>query len=199
MNKLLIATNNKGKIIEFQELLDGIPFELVTPSQIGIKLDVEEHGKTYHENAAIKAKAFAEASGLMTLADDSGLEVDALNGEPGLRSSRYAGENASDKERVQFLLNKLQDIAEDKRTARFRCVIAIARPHNSIEYCEGKCEGRITFEPVGDNGFGYDPIFFFPELDKTMAELPSEIKNKISHRAVAAQKAVEFLKTIKTV
>jgi XTP/dITP diphosphohydrolase len=193
MNKLLIATGNNGKIVEFKELLKGIPFDITTPREAGINLDVEETGSTYHENAAIKAKAFAEASGMLALADDSGLEVDALNGEPGLLSSRYAGEGASDTDRVQFLLDKLEGVPEDKRTARFRCVIALASPEGHIEYCEGSCEGIIITNPKGTKGFGYDPVFYFPDRGKTMAELPAELKNKVSHRAAAARKAVELL------
>jgi len=193
MPELLIATNNKGKVREYEELLRDIPFELITPAQAGIKLEVEETGSTFEENARLKAVAFAKASGLLTLADDSGLEVDALNGEPGIRSSRYAGEGATDSDRVNYLLAKLKDVPWEKRTARFRCVIAIAHPDGEVEYCYGKCDGVITFEPKGDEGFGYDPIFYFPELNKTMAELSIEIKNNISHRARAAREALKVL------
>jgi XTP/dITP diphosphohydrolase len=189
MLKLLIATNNQGKVNEFKELLRGLPYELVTPKELGIKLDVEESGRTYEENARFKAAAFAKTSGMLTLADDSGLEVDALNGEPGLKSSRYAGENASEKQRVEFLLNKLKNVSETQRSARFRCVIALAFPDGRIEYCEGTCEGMITFTPRGSEGFGYDPIFYFPELKQTMAELSAATKNQVSHRAHAAAKA----------
>jgi XTP/dITP diphosphohydrolase len=195
--KLLLATNNQGKVLEFQSLLQGIPFDLVTPAQQGIKLAVEETGSTFEENARIKALAFAKESRLMTLADDSGLEVDALNGEPGIRSSRYAGEGASDADRVEFLLSKLKDVLPEKRTAHFRCVIAIAFPNGKIKICSGKCDGLIISEPRGEEGFGYDPIFYFPELEKTMAELPMETKNRISHRGRAAQEAVKLLKRIK--
>lgn len=196
MNKLLLATNNQGKVIEYQDLLQGINFELVTPARLGLKMDVEESGSTYQENARLKAVALAKPGGLLTLADDSGLEVDALNGEPGLRSSRYAGEGATDSQRVQYLLNKLKDVPHDKRTARFVCVIALAFPDGKVEYCRGECQGIITSSPVGEEGFGYDPIFYFPELKKTMAELPREIKNSISHRARAAQQAVKILKML---
>ena len=189
MQKLLIATNNQGKVREFQELLRGLPYELMTPNELGIKLDVEESGKTYQENARIKAVAFAKASGLLTLADDSGLEVDALNGEPGLKSSRYAGEGASDKQRVEFLLSKLKNVKEMQRSARFRCVIALSSADGQIVFCEGTCEGIITSSPRGGEGFGYDPIFYFLELKQTMAELPAATKNQISHRARAAAKA----------
>jgi XTP/dITP diphosphohydrolase len=187
--KLLLATNNTGKVKEFRSLLQGIPFELVTPKEIGIVMDVDETGDTYRENARLKACALAAQSGLLTLADDSGIEVDALHSEPGVMSARYAGENASDAERVNFLLFKLKDVPQEKRTARFYCVIAIAHPGGTVEYCDGECKGTITFKPSGASGFGYDPVFYFPERGVTMAELPVEIKNQISHRGRAAQKA----------
>jgi XTP/dITP diphosphohydrolase len=196
MRKLLIATNNHGKILEFQALLKGIPFELVNPSDLNFKLDVEESGSTYEANAKIKALAFSKASGLISMADDSGLEVDALDGAPGIHSARYAGPKAADINKVDLLLSKLKGIPEAKRTARFRCVIAIAQPNGQVLVCGGKCEGRITFEPKGRQGFGYDPVFYFPELGKTMAELPEEVKNSISHRGNAAREAVNLLKTL---
>jgi len=191
--KLLLATNNAGKIKEFRSLLLGITFELVTTQDLGIKTEVAETGTTYEENARLKACALAKESGLLSLADDSGLEVDALNGEPGVMSARYAGNNASDTDRVKYLLSKIVDVPKEKRTARFRCVIAIARPDGPVEFCEGECKGLIAFEPCGKNGFGYDPIFCFPKYGRTMAELPVEIKNRISHRGRAAQKARLFL------
>ena len=193
MIKLLLATNNKGKVLEYRELLQGLPLDIVTPAMLGIKLEVEETGRTFEENARLKALAFAEAGRVLTLADDSGLEVDALNGEPGIRSSRYAGEGATDEDRIKFLLDKMKDVPEEKRTARFRCVIALAFPDGRVEFCSGECHGLITFEPRGSEGFGYDPIFYFPELKKTMAELPPEVKNRISHRARAAQEARKIL------
>jgi XTP/dITP diphosphohydrolase len=193
MTELLLATNNKGKVKEYRELLLGIPFELVTPARQGLKLEVAETGHSYEENARLKAEAFSRASGLLTLADDSGLEVDALHGEPGIRSSRYAGEGATDAERVEYLLAKLRDVPAEKRTAHFRCVIAIAWPEGRVEYCRGRCDGSISLAPKGDLGFGYDPIFYFPALKKTMAELPAEVKNRISHRARAAQEACQIL------
>ena len=192
--KLLLATNNTGKVKEYRSLLQGIPFELVTPKEMGIPMDVEETGTTYEENARLKAYVLSRRSGLLTLADDSGIEVDALDGEPGVMSARYAGENASDAERVNYLLAKMKDIPKEKRTARFRCVIAIAQPDGQVKFCYGECKGLITFEPQGAKGFGYDPVFFFPERGKTMAELPIEIKNQISHRGRAAQKAMLLLK-----
>ena len=195
-NRLLLATNNKGKIREYKSLLQEIPFEIVTPSELGITTEVEETGGSFEENARLKAVVMAKESGLLSLADDSGLEVDALGGEPGPLSARYAGEGASDNDRLNFLLAKLKNVAGDKRTARFRCVIAIATPAGKAELCNGECGGFITTEPRGYNGFGYDPIFYLPELGKTMAELTPEEKNKISHRARAAEKARERLKEI---
>ena len=189
MHTLLLATNNAGKIQEYMSLLKGIPFEIVTPFDMGITTLVEENGDTYEENARIKACTLAKESHLLKLADDSGLEVDALNGEPGVMSARYAGEGASDADRVKFLLDKLKNVPEKKRTARFRCVIALAEPDGNVEFYDGECKGIITFAPRGENGFGYDPIFYFPELGKTMAELSFEVKNRISHRSKAAQKA----------
>lgn len=193
MPELLIASNNKGKIREFQSLLRGIPFKLVTPSQQGLYLEIEETGNSFEENARLKALAFARASRLLALADDSGLEVDALNGEPGIHSSRYAGKGVTDAEKINFLLAKVKDIPLEKRTAHFVCVIAIASPDGRVEICSGKCEGIIVSEPRGKRGFGYDPIFYFPELKKTMSELPTEIKNQVSHRARAAREAAKIL------
>jgi XTP/dITP diphosphohydrolase len=191
--KLLIATNNKGKVREFRDLLRGTGRVLVTLEEAGIKSTVEETGQTFEENARIKATAYARESGLLTLADDSGLEVEALGWEPGVRSARYAGEGASDGDRVKLLLANLKNIPQEKRAARFRCVIAIATPQGEAALCEGECRGDITFEPRGNNGFGYDPVFLFPELGKTMAELPPQVKGQISHRARAAQKVPAIL------
>jgi XTP/dITP diphosphohydrolase len=193
--KLLIATSNKGKAREFSELL-GPGFDLLTLRDIGPDIIIAETGKTYEENARIKALEGARLSGILTLADDSGLEVDALGGEPGMMSARYAGENATDFQRVAYLLSRLNDVPEAKRTARFVCVITIASPYGQVRVARGECEGTITFEPRGGNGFGYDPIFLFHEYGKTMAELPSELKNKVSHRARAAQKALVILREL---
>jgi XTP/dITP diphosphohydrolase len=196
MPKLLLATNNRGKAREYKSLLEGVPFELVMPDELGIATEVAELGKSFEANAILKAATLAAESGLLSLADDSGLEVDALEGEPGTLSARYAGENASDADRVNYLLAKLEGIPQEKRTARFRCVIAIATPQGEVELCSGQCDGVIAFEPIGDKGFGYDPIFYLPELKKTMAELPPEEKNKISHRGRAAAKAREILRRL---
>ncbi len=191
--RLLIATHNRGKLLEYQELLAGLPLELVTLDDVGLRDDVEENGATFAENARLKAVTYAHKSNLLTLADDSGLEVDALGGEPGIRSKRYAGENKSDAERIAFLLNKLREVPREKRSARFRCAIAVASPEGRVWESQGTCEGEIIFAPRGAHGFGYDPVFYFPERGVTMAELPTAAKNKISHRARAAQGAREIL------
>lgn len=190
--QLLIATNNEGKLREYRELLGGLPLSLITPAEMGIKLRVEETGRIYEENAILKATAYARASGLLTVADDSGLEVDALNGEPGIFSARYGGLN-TDEERYRLLLRKLKGVPWEKRTARFRCVIALAWPSGKVVTFEGVCEGVIAFEPRGTHGFGYDPVFYLPNLGRTMAELSPEEKNRISHRARAAAKLKQFL------
>jgi len=178
---------------EYAELLKGLPFELTTLSEQGITQEVEESGSSLEQNAVHKATAYAGLSGLTTLADDSGLEVDALGGEPGPLSRRYAGENASDKERNDFLLAKLRNIPREERKARFRCVIAIATPEGDVQFCEGERRGLITTSPRGAHGHGYDPIFFLPDLDKTMAELTLEEKNQVSHRARAVLAARALL------
>jgi XTP/dITP diphosphohydrolase len=175
-------------------LLRELPLELVLPRELGITSDVDEVGGSLEENAALKATALASQSGLLALADDSGLEVEVLGGEPGPLSARYAGEGASDKDRVKYLLAKLKGVPWEKRTARFRCVIAIATPEGKVELCSGECHGFIAFEPRGEEGFGYDPVFYFPGLDKTMAELPLDIKNKVSHRGEAVREVVNLLR-----
>jgi len=178
---------------EYRSLLQDLPYELVTLAEQGITTIVSEIGGSLEENARLKATLLAAESQLLALADDSGLEVDALGGEPGRLSARYAGENASDKDRVNYLLLRLKGVPREKRSARFRCVIAIATPDGEVEFCSGECQGFITFEPRGEQGFGYDPVFYLPELDKTMAELPLEIKNQVSHRGQAARKAYQLL------
>lgn len=196
MNKLLIATNNKGKIKELHVLLQDTGIELVTPSQINLELDVIEDGKTYAENATKKAIAFAQASNLLSLADDSGLEVDALEGAPGLHSARYSPKpNASDSDRRAYLL---ENLGERPRPwlARFHATIAVAKPGGEIHLTEGFCEGEIIPEERGTGGFGYDPIFLLRELGKTMAELSMEEKNRLSHRARAVMKARAILNQI---
>ena len=198
MKQLLIATNNKGKIKELQDLLKDAGIQLVTPQQIGIDLDVIEDGGTYAENAAKKAIAFAGSSGLISLADDSGLEVDALNGAPGLYSARYGspdGGKLSDAERRAFLIRNLQDRPRPW-TARFHATIAVAVPNGETHLAEGFCEGEIIPEERGTGGFGYDPIFLLSELGKTMAELSMKEKNRLSHRARAVMNARGILEML---
>jgi len=190
---LLLATRNSGKLREYRSLLSGVPFHLTTLDAEGIQEEVREGGSSFEENASLKARGYAEVSGLLTLADDSGLEVNALAGEPGVRSARYAGEDASDEELVRLLLSRMEGVPPGKRGARFRCVIALAWPGGRTVLAEGVREGVIALEPKGANGFGYDPVFYLPEHRKTMAELTSEEKNRISHRAMAARKVVELL------
>ena len=189
MAKLLLATTNRGKISEYRELLKGIPFKLVTLAEEGIDMAVDERNTSMEDNARLKAMSYAGLSHLATIADDSGLEVDALGGEPGIRSARFAGDGATDEDKVERLLARLKEVPLEKRTARFRCVIAIATREGKTELCHGECCGLIALEPKGGHGFGYDPVFYLPELGNTMAELPLKTKNQISHRGRAAQQA----------
>ena len=193
MLKLLLASNNHGKIEEIKALLNELELLLVTPAQVGLSLKVEETGGSYAENAELKATAFSEATGLLTMADDSGLEVDALNGAPGLYSARYSLEpDATDGDRRQYLLGNLVGI-DRPWLARFRCVIALSTPGEQIFFSEGECPGEIIPEERGTNGFGYDPIFLIPDFGRTMAELSMQEKNKISHRANAVRTAQSTL------
>ncbi len=198
MPKLLLATNNQAKVREYRSLLQNLPFELVTLTELGITTIVNEVGESLEENARLKATVLATESHLLALADDSGLEVDALGGEPGHLSARYAGEDASDRDRVNYLLAKLKDVPCEKRSARFKCVIAIATPDGEVKSCVGECEGIITFKPKGGQGFGYDPIFYLPQLNKTMAELSLKEKNMVSHRGQAARKVYQALERLKS-
>ena len=195
MPRLLIATNNPGKVAEFRRLLDGCGWELVTPAQLDLKLPDDEPGETYEENAKIKALNGARASGLPALADDSGLEIDALDGGPGARSARFLGEDAAYEERFARILGEMAGLPSEKRWARFRCVIAVAEPGSeAVKLCHGEVQGLIVFEPRGEQGFGYDPIFYLPQHARTMAELPSRMKDLISHRGRAAMRARPLLK-----
>lgn len=193
MPRLLLATGNKHKLDELKSLFQDLPYELVSPSKIGIDTRVDESGGSFEENARLKAVAFATSSHLLSLADDSGLEVDALGGEPGVLSARYAGADATDAERIDFLLSHLKGIPEGKRQATFRCVIAIANPEGMVNLFTGECRGIIAFKSSGEGGFGYDPVFYLPQLGRTMAQLPQKEKNGISHRGQAAAKARSFL------
>ncbi|MGC8838060.1 MAG: XTP/dITP diphosphatase [Anaerolineae bacterium] len=185
--KLLIATHNPGKVRELRALLGDLPLELTWPGELGLDLQVEESGASFEENARLKALAYARASGLWTLADDSGLEVDALGGAPGVHSARYGGPGASDVDRYRLLLERMAGVPEGQRQARFRCVVALASPQGQVWTAEGRVEGVVAREPRGENGFGYDPVFYMPDLGCTMAELPQEQKNRLSHRARAVE------------
>ncbi len=194
--KLLLATNNQDKVREYKHLLQNLPCEMVTLVEQGISTVVAETGQSLEDNARLKATVLANESRLLTMADDSGLEVDALGGEPGPLSARYAGEAASDKDRISYLLARLKDVPGEKRSARFRCVIVLATPGGEVEFSFGECRGFITFQPKGEQGFGYDPVFYLPELGKTMAELSLERKNQVSHRGQAARGVYQKLEKL---
>lgn len=199
MPELLLATGNKHKLDELKSLLQDLPYKLISPSEAGINIKVKESGNSFEDNARLKALAFATSSYHLSLADDSGLEVDALGGEPGVLSARYAGTDATDAERISFLLSRLKDIPQGKRQAKFKCVIAIAKPEGNVYLFNGECRGTIAFKPIGEGGFGYDPVFYLPQLGKTMAELTRQEKNSISHRGQAADKALSFLLNLKDI
>jgi XTP/dITP diphosphohydrolase len=193
MSRLLVATGNPGKLVEIQSLLDNIEIELITPDLLDINLVVEETGGTYEENASLKALAFAQASNLVTLADDSGLEVDALNGLPGIRSARFSSlPNATDADRRAYLLSKLQRHPRPWK-AHFHCTVAIATHQGRLYLAQGNCPGEIIPDERGTHGFGYDPIFLLPDIGLTMAELSKEEKNRLSHRARAVKAALPIL------
>jgi XTP/dITP diphosphohydrolase len=195
--RLLIATNNPGKVAELNGLLSGCSWELVTPRDLGIDLEVEETGQTYRENARLKAVVGMEASGLVTLADDSGLEVAAMDGEPGLHSARFLGPDVPFPQRFAEIQRRLAGLPRSQRNARFVAVIAIADPTTGdVRYAEGEVRGVIADEARGEGGFGYDPIFWLPEHSATMAELPDHEKSIISHRARAATGARQILREL---
>jgi XTP/dITP diphosphohydrolase len=194
--KLLFATRNRGKLRELHELLALPGVELFSLDDRPDVPELEEKGETFAENAASKAQAAARATSMIALADDSGLEVDALGGEPGVRSARYAGPGASDADRIQLLLRKLAEVPAGQRSARFRCVVALcdpARP-DDVELRQGSCEGEILFSPRGSGGFGYDPVFLSRELGQTFAEAPADAKNQVSHRGRAMQQMAELIR-----
>ncbi len=192
MKKLLIATYSKGKFREIEKILKGLPFEIVSLKEAGIDFEVEETGKTFKANAILKARTYGKLTGLLTLAEDAGLEVDALGGAPGVYSARYCP--GTDEDRYRLLLKNLAGVSTKKRTARFKAVVAIFDPKTGkIKTCQGVLEGRIATEPKGKHGFGYDPTFYVPKLKKRTAELTTEEKNKISHRGKAWQKAKKLL------
>lgn len=192
MQKLLIATHNQGKLREYVALLADLPLTVTSLKQEGVTTDVEETGQTFAENALLKAKAYAQMTGLLTWADDSGLEVDPLAGRPGVYSARYGGPGLTDQQRYQRLLCELQPLPKPW-LARFRCVVALAFPAGHVETVDDCVEGVITDTPRGDHGFGYDPVFFLPAFGCTMAELAPAQKNAISHRGKASRQARQFL------
>ncbi|MBQ3785843.1 MAG: XTP/dITP diphosphatase [Lachnospiraceae bacterium] len=189
--KLILASSNKGKIREIKELLPD--YEILSMAEAGFEGDIEENGTTFEENAMIKAHAVWEKTGHTVLADDSGLEVDAINKEPGIYSARYLGEDTPFDKKMDDVLRRLEGVPQDKRTARFVCAMAAVLPDGTEKTVRGTMEGFIGYEKKGTNGFGYDPIFVVPEYDLTVAELDSDQKNKISHRGVALKKMKEAL------
>ncbi len=185
MKKVIFATGNEGKMKEIREILGDLDIELLSLKDAGIKADIVEDGKTFEENAEIKAKAICQLTGEIVLADDSGLEIDYLNKEPGIYSARYMGEDTSYRIKNASLIERLEGVPDEQRTARFVCAIAAAFPDGTMKTVRAAMEGRIGYEEKGENGFGYDPIFYLPEYDCTSAELSMEEKNKISHRGKA--------------
>ena len=184
--KVVLASKNQHKLVEISKITEKFGFELVLQSQLGVDIDVEETGSTFEENSYIKAKAVMEATGLPALADDSGIAVDALNGEPGIYSARYGVDpTLDDWGRLQLLLKNAQDIPDGQRQAQFVCVITMVTPEGQTIQARGEIHGQLTREPRGENGFGYDPIFYYPPMGKTTAEMTAEEKNQVSHRANA--------------
>ncbi|WP_156476295.1 XTP/dITP diphosphatase [Bacillus nakamurai] len=193
VKEAIIATHNPGKVKEFKEILEPKGYSVYSLAEIGFTEDIEETGQTFEENAILKAEAVAKAVNKMVIADDSGLSVDNLGGRPGVYSARYAGESKDDTANIEKVLSELKGIEKEQRTARFRCALAVSRPGQETKTVEGHVEGYIAKEPAGNNGFGYDPIFIVKDKDKTMAQLTSAEKNKISHRADALKKLSKLL------
>ncbi len=194
MEKLVVATKNEGKITEIKKVLQTMPFEVLSMGDIGIAVDVVEDGKTFEENSLKKAVEICSICKTIVIADDSGIEVDYLDGAPGIYSARFGGPEAADEDRNEKLLYMLKDVPFEKRTARFVCAIAVAFPDGRSFAVRDNCEGFVDFKCKGHNGFGYDPLFYVREYDKTMAELSIDIKNKISHRAKALEKMADRIK-----
>lgn len=190
--KIILASNNKGKIKELSDILAPIGYEVISQREAGIDIEVEETGSSFSENAGLKAKAVYERCKAPVIADDSGLEVDFLNGAPGVYSHRYAGENASDSDRCAKLLNELEGISEKDRGAQFVCVICYIDESGAEHYIRGECRGKIGYIPLGENGFGYDPVFIYG--DKSFAQISADEKNKISHRAKAVEGLCRLIK-----
>ena len=195
IEKLVLATRNRGKVAEIRELLEGFGIELLSLEDFPDVPEVAEDGETFEANARKKAGVVARCTGLPALADDSGLEVDALDKAPGVRSARFAGDHATYAQNNEKLLRLMKEVPSGKRTAHFRCVLALASPDGTVQTLEDTCEGRIIEQPQGENGFGYDPLFFFPELGKTFAQISRSEKGKISHRGRALRKLKEVLAT----
>ena len=193
-NIIILATNNKSKVKEISEMMSGSDITFVSLTDAGINVEVEETGTTFEENALLKAREICKLSGKPTISDDSGLEIDALDGAPGIYSSRFMGEDTSYDIKNNALIEKLENVADPDRTARFRCCMALVLPDGREFVTEGAMEGIIAREPKGINGFGYDPILFIPEYNRTSAELSSEEKNTISHRGEALRKMIEVIK-----
>ena len=193
-NIIILATNNKSKVKEISEMMSGSDITFVSLAVAGINVEVEETGTTFEENALLKAREICKLSGKPTISDDSGLEIDALDGAPGIYSSRFMGEDTSYDIKNNALIEKLENVADPDRTARFRCCMALVLPDGREFVTEGAMEGIIAREPKGINGFGYDPILFIPEYNRTSAELSSEEKNNISHRGEALRKMIEVIK-----
>ena len=193
MLRLLLASNNRGKLVEIKDLLKDLDIDLVMPSQLGLTLKVKETGQSYAENSTLKGQAFSQSTGLLTLADDSGLEVEALHGLPGIRSARFAPQpDATDADRRAYLLLQLQTKPHPWH-AKFCCVVALVSPDGHTDFAQGECPGEIISQERGHFGFGYDPIFFVPSMGKTMAELSMAEKNQISHRARAIKSIIPLL------
>ncbi len=193
MKEAIIATHNQGKVKEFKEILEPRGYDVKSLAEIGFTEEIEETGHTFEENAIMKAEAVAKAVNKMVIADDSGLSIDNLGGRPGVYSARYAGEQKDDQANIEKVLSELKGIEKEQRTARFRCALAVSIPGEETKTVEGHVEGYIAEEPRGEYGFGYDPIFIVKDKDKTMAELTSDEKNKISHRADALKKLSKLL------
>ncbi|MCR5738039.1 MAG: XTP/dITP diphosphatase [Eubacterium sp.] len=194
MKKIIFATTNKNKVREVQMMLEDSEVELMTMEEAGIHTEIEEDGTTFEENAIIKAKTIMEMTGEIALADDSGLEVDYLDGAPGIYSARFLGEDTSYDVKNQYIIDKLKDAKGKERSARFVCAMAAAFPDGSVEVCRGTIEGLIGYEPKGKNGFGYDPIVYVPEYEMTTGEMSPQLKNSISHRGQALEQMKEILK-----
>ena len=193
--KVVLASKNPHKLVEIRQITDKFGFELVLQSELGVDIDVEETGKTFEENSYLKAEAVMKATGLPAIADDSGIAVDALNGEPGIYSARYGfDETLDDRGRMMLLLKNTEQVPDGQRQAKFVCVITFITPDGTTIQARGEIHGELTREPRGQNGFGYDPIFYYPPLGMTTAELPSEVKNQVSHRGNALRILNEKLK-----